>query len=174
MSGARGSRTLFDADLNSPAYHLALDAHPEIGNDALLGEGARRRGGGARSSVRDRRQAAPRLVTLERLLSSASAGEINPEAARLPAGPTELRRSGDRVLQGSNASTSPEGGRRGLRLLPDRRARGAELSLAKEARDQFVAAGHHATEKLGVKALTERIADRFDLEWEFIDLPNPV
>jgi putative NIF3 family GTP cyclohydrolase 1 type 2 len=37
-----------------------------------------------------------------------------------------------------------------------------------------VAAGHYATEKIGIKALTERIAGRFDLEWEFIDLPNPV
>jgi len=35
-------------------------------------------------------------------------------------------------------------------------------------------AGHYATEKLGVKALTEKLAERFDLEWEFVELPNPV
>jgi putative NIF3 family GTP cyclohydrolase 1 type 2 len=37
-----------------------------------------------------------------------------------------------------------------------------------------VAAGHYATERLGVQALSERLAQRFSLSWEFIDLPNPV
>jgi putative NIF3 family GTP cyclohydrolase 1 type 2 len=45
---------------------------------------------------------------------------------------------------------------------------------AKEAGVHFVAAGHYATETLGVRALAERIAQEFSLEWEFIDLPNPV
>ena len=48
------------------------------------------------------------------------------------------------------------------------------LHLAKELGINFVAAGHYATEKLGVQALTEKLADRFDLEWEFVELPNPV
>jgi putative NIF3 family GTP cyclohydrolase 1 type 2 len=45
---------------------------------------------------------------------------------------------------------------------------------AKEAGVHFVAAGHYATETLGVRALAERIAQEFSLEWEFVDLPNPV
>jgi putative NIF3 family GTP cyclohydrolase 1 type 2 len=45
---------------------------------------------------------------------------------------------------------------------------------AKEAGIHFVAAGHYATETSGVQALSERIAKEFDLDWEFIDLPNPV
>jgi putative NIF3 family GTP cyclohydrolase 1 type 2 len=47
-------------------------------------------------------------------------------------------------------------------------------ALSRELDITFVAAGHHATEKLGVQALTEELANRFNLEWEFIDLPNPV
>lgn len=38
----------------------------------------------------------------------------------------------------------------------------------------FVAAGHYATETSGVQALAARVAERFDVEWEFVDLPNPV
>ena len=38
----------------------------------------------------------------------------------------------------------------------------------------FVAGGHYATETLGVQALAGRLAAEFDVEWEFIDLPNPV
>jgi putative NIF3 family GTP cyclohydrolase 1 type 2 len=37
-----------------------------------------------------------------------------------------------------------------------------------------VAAGHYATERLGVQALAARLAERFDLAWEFVELPNPV
>ncbi len=46
---------------------------------------------------------------------------------------------------------------------------------AKEAGIHFVAAGHYATETFGVKALSAAaIADEFGVEWEFVDLPNPV
>lgn len=45
---------------------------------------------------------------------------------------------------------------------------------AKEAGIHFVAAGHYATETLGVQALSARLAAEFGLDWEFVDLPNPV
>jgi putative NIF3 family GTP cyclohydrolase 1 type 2 len=45
---------------------------------------------------------------------------------------------------------------------------------ASESGIHFVAAGHYATETLGIRALTERLANRFGLAWEYIDLPNPV
>jgi putative NIF3 family GTP cyclohydrolase 1 type 2 len=37
-----------------------------------------------------------------------------------------------------------------------------------------VAAGHDATERLGVQALARRLAEQFGLEWEFVELENPV
>jgi putative NIF3 family GTP cyclohydrolase 1 type 2 len=46
--------------------------------------------------------------------------------------------------------------------------------LAKEAGIHFVAAGHYATETSGVQALAARVAERFGIDWEFVDLPNPV
>jgi putative NIF3 family GTP cyclohydrolase 1 type 2 len=45
---------------------------------------------------------------------------------------------------------------------------------AKEGGVHFVAGGHYATETLGVRALAARLAERFGLAWEFVDLPNPV
>jgi putative NIF3 family GTP cyclohydrolase 1 type 2 len=38
----------------------------------------------------------------------------------------------------------------------------------------FIAAGHHATERYGVKAVGEHLANEFDLDVEFIDIHNPV
>ena len=46
--------------------------------------------------------------------------------------------------------------------------------VAKEAGIHFVAGGHYATETLGVRALAAKLADEFGLQWEFVDLPNPV
>ena len=38
----------------------------------------------------------------------------------------------------------------------------------------LIAAGHHATERFGVQALAAHLAERFDLEWQYLDVENPV
>ena len=48
------------------------------------------------------------------------------------------------------------------------------MHMAKEAGIHFLACGHYATERLGVRALGDHLAQRFDLEVEFVDIPNPV
>jgi putative NIF3 family GTP cyclohydrolase 1 type 2 len=45
---------------------------------------------------------------------------------------------------------------------------------AKELGVHFVAGGHYATERRGIQALTRRLAERFDLEWQFLEVDNPV
>ncbi len=48
------------------------------------------------------------------------------------------------------------------------------MNVAREAGIHFLAAGHYATERLGVRALGEHVAQRFAVQVEFIDVPNPV
>jgi dinuclear metal center YbgI/SA1388 family protein len=48
------------------------------------------------------------------------------------------------------------------------------MNVAREAGIHYLAAGHYATERLGVRALGEHLAERFGLEVEFVDVPNPV
>jgi putative NIF3 family GTP cyclohydrolase 1 type 2 len=48
------------------------------------------------------------------------------------------------------------------------------VHTAREGNIHFFAAGHHATERDGVRALAEHLAQQFDLEQQFIDIPNPV
>ena len=48
------------------------------------------------------------------------------------------------------------------------------LQTARELGIHFVAAGHDATERLGVQALSQRLSEHFDLDWEFIGIENPV
>lgn len=48
------------------------------------------------------------------------------------------------------------------------------VHIAREAGIHFIAAGHHATERYGVKALGEHLAKCFNIDHQFIDIPNPV
>ncbi len=48
------------------------------------------------------------------------------------------------------------------------------VHIAKENNIHFFAAGHHATERYGVKALGEHLSEQFDLKHIFIDIDNPV
>jgi putative NIF3 family GTP cyclohydrolase 1 type 2 len=48
------------------------------------------------------------------------------------------------------------------------------LHASRELGINFVAAGHYATERLGVQALAAHLAERFGVEWAFLELPNPV
>ena len=48
------------------------------------------------------------------------------------------------------------------------------LHLARELGIHFLAGGHYATETFGIKALAEKLAAEFSLDWEFVDVPVPV
>jgi len=48
------------------------------------------------------------------------------------------------------------------------------VHLARESGVAYIAAGHHATERYGIKALGEHLASEFALGHEFIDIDNPV
>jgi len=161
---------LFGGDLSLVAYHLALDAHPEIGNNALLADelGIQREGrftdwgyGG-------------RLV--ERVPASDFAALVQEKLDRPPLvfayGPEEIERVA--VLTGGAARYVSEAADEGYDCFVTGEADEPTKHAAKEAGIHFIAGGHYATETLGVRALATKLANQFGVEWEFIDLPNPV
>jgi dinuclear metal center YbgI/SA1388 family protein len=163
-------RALFDADLTLLAYHLALDAHPEIGNNAIL---ARELG----------------IEEKERFLEWGWGGALKEPASiadlsarvqevvgRMPLvfsyGPERVERLA--IVSGGAARHVADAIAAGYDCFLTGEADEPTKHTAKEAGIHFIAGGHYATETSGVQALATRIAERFDLEWEFIDLPNPV
>ena len=48
------------------------------------------------------------------------------------------------------------------------------VHLARESGVAFIAAGHHATERYGVQALGEHLAQHFGISHHFVDIDNPV
>jgi dinuclear metal center YbgI/SA1388 family protein len=164
-------RALFDADLSLAAYHLALDAHPEVGNNALLAD---------ELGVEKERRFADGLGFGGRLSQalplSAFAERVQEKLGRMPLvfayGPEELETVA--VCSGGAARYLADAAAEGYDCFVTGEADEPTKHAAKESSLHFVAAGHYATETLGVRALAAKMADQFALEWEFVDLPNPV
>jgi dinuclear metal center YbgI/SA1388 family protein len=166
----RRLQALFDADLTLAAYHLALDAHPEVGNNALL---ARELGldvdgpfagigvGGSLTTPW------PVESFVDRVRE-----RIAPEPLVFQEGASEVRRVA--IVSGGGGRYLTQAAAEGFDLFLTGEPEEPTLHLARELGITFVAAGHYATERLGVQALTARLAERFDVAWEFVELPNPV
>jgi dinuclear metal center YbgI/SA1388 family protein len=166
----RRLQALFDADITLAAYHLALDAHPEIGNNALL---ARMLGVETPERVLDLGYGGllDRPLGIEQL-----AARLQEATGREPqvfdGGPERIERVG--VITGGAAKLFPQVAALGYDAFVTGEPAEPTLHAARELGTHFLAGGHYATETFGIKALAERIAERFDVDWEFLDLPNPV
>jgi dinuclear metal center YbgI/SA1388 family protein len=168
-------KTLFDADISLLAYHLALDAHPEVGNNAIicdLLELTGREPFGRHGDTTLGFVAAPaRPLTIDDLVERV-ARRINPQPLVFRDGPDRIDRIA--VVSGGAsqyvAAAADAGAGCFVTGEPTEQARWA----AAEAGIHFIAAGHYATEVFGVRALGELVASRFAIEHVFIDIPNPV
>lgn len=168
-------RSLFQSGIALAAYHLPLDAHPEVGNNAIL---ANRLGCDRHEPFGEHAgRAIGRLGTFEDGIPAdelfARVGEVcDREPTVLGAGPDRIRRIG--IVSGSAARSLPEAIDAGLDAFLTGEPRENVTADAREAGIHFIAAGHYATETFGVRALGDRIADRFGVEHTFVDIPNPV
>ena len=161
---------LFRADLSLVAYHLALDAHPELGNNAqlamLLGVEREREFGAVGLGGR---LAQP--VGIEELTSRIRRA-VEREPLVFAHGPERIERVA--ITTGAAGYDLIEAAQEGYDLFLTGEAEEPTLQTARELGIHFVAAGHHATERLGVQALARELADRFAVDWEFVEVPNPI
>ncbi len=161
---------LFEANMTLAAYHLALDAHPEVGNNALVAEelGVEPERPFAQIGIGGRLREPGDLAGLV----SRAAARLASEPLVFPYGPETVERVA--VVTGGAARYVLDAAAEGYDAFVTGEPAEPTMATARELGIHFVAAGHHATERLGVQALAARIGDRFDLEWQFIDVPNPV
>ena len=166
----RRLQTLFDADITLAAYHLALDAHPEVGNNALL---ARELGMEPSEPFAGIGFGGPLAepVSVERFAARVQE-KLGSEPVVFAHGPDPVVRAA--VITGGGARYLADAAREGYDLFLTGEPAEPSLHTARELGINFVAAGHYATERIGIQALAKRLAEQFELEWEFIDLPNPV
>ena len=161
---------LFGGNLSLAAYHLALDAHPTLGNNVLLAEllGARREGAFAEIGALARLDEPIGIDELAARLRDATGREPLVFAE----GPERIECIA--VVTGGGGTRLIEAAHAGCDALVTGEPEEPALHTARELGIHFLAGGHYATETFGVRALAERLADEFTLDWEFVDLPNPV
>ena len=169
-------RVALGADLNVAAYHLPLDAHAEIGNNALICRalgfepepGTFALAGGRPIGAIGR--VAEGIGVSE--LAARLAAETGQEPLVFDAGPETIQSIG--VVTGSGSKQIAEAAELGLDALVTGEPSEPAMADAREAGIHFLAGGHYATEVCGIRALGELVAERFGIEHEFVDVPNPI
>lgn len=171
----RRIRTLLQHDISLIAYHLPLDAHAQLGNNAQLAAIL-----GFQPTAALSRQNNHDMGLLAQLPAAMSGGELaSLLASRLDREPLHIAGT-DREIRSVAWCTGAAQGyiEQAINAGADAYISG-EISeqtvhLAREYGIHYFAAGHHATERYGVQALGQLLAQRFDLQHEFIDIDNPV
>jgi dinuclear metal center YbgI/SA1388 family protein len=163
-------RPLFKHDIALAAYHLPLDAHPEIGNNALLADAL---GAAAHESFAGIGRGA---TFAEPVPAAELFARVTSLTAREPlvfdAGPPEIRRIA--IVSGGAASKLGQAVAEGYDAFLTGEPKENVMADAREAGIHFIAAGHYATETLGVRRLGDLLAERLGIEHVWVDLPNPV
>src|SRR5215218_2471431 len=168
-------RVLFERDIALAAYHLPLDAHPEVGNNALIcaALGLER----AEPFGEHRGQA---VGFVGRSAEGIAFGELRRRCAEAfgqdpfvwDAGPDTVHTMG--IVSGAAASSFGEAIAKGLDAFLTGEPAEHVMADARESGTHFIAAGHYATETFGVRRLGELLAERFGLEHRFVEAPNPI
>lgn len=176
LTGVRARRVgaLLREGISLFAYHLPLDAHPAVGNNAglLRALGVRSNGTFATGgSVDGHIGALPQAVTLEAFAATVEQACMQPPLV-LGASDRPVKRVA--VCTGGAAGYFEAAAAAGADVYITGEPSEQSQGLARELGIPFIAAGHHATERFGPLLLGGWLEKRFGVEVEFIDIANPV
>jgi dinuclear metal center YbgI/SA1388 family protein len=163
-------RPLFRHDIALAAYHLPLDAHAEVGNNALLADALGAAGHVAFADVGRGATFAEPVPAAE--LFARVAEVTGREPLVFDSGPPEIRRLA--IVSGGAASRLDRAVAEGYDAFVTGEPKENVMADAREAGIHFIAAGHYATETFGVRRLGDWLAERFGVEHLWVDIPNPV
>jgi dinuclear metal center YbgI/SA1388 family protein len=174
MKGQR-IRALIQNDINLYAYHLPLDIHPELGNNRLLADllGIHIDGG-----LEGHPQSVAMFGHFEQALTADELSQRIDQA--LQRQPLHVAPSSNRTIKtvgwctGGGQDYVDLAAQNGLDAFISGEISERTTYSAREQNIHYFSAGHHATERYGVKALGEWLASEYGFEVEFIDIDNPV
>jgi dinuclear metal center YbgI/SA1388 family protein len=163
---------LIEHDINLYAYHLPLDAHFELGNNAQLGKKL--------SIVEDGRFGEQNLAMQGHFTEPVSLAELDTTLYRLlerkPMIIGNLSKKIQRIAWCTGAAQNYF--EAAIELGVDAFITGEiseqNVHAARESGTAYICAGHHATERYGIQALGEHLAQKFGITHHFIDVDNPV
>lgn len=169
-------KALLQADINLLAYHLPLDAHVNLGNNAQLARVL-----GIQNCRSQNINGINDLLWSGELENALTADDfaqqieekLGREALWLPS------RSNNPIktvawCTGGAQSYIEVAAELGVDAYISGEVSEQTTHLAQELDIHYFAAGHHATERYGVQALAAHLSEKFDISYEYIDIDNPV
>ena len=166
---------LIQNEISLIAYHLPIDVHSELGNNAQIGKLL------ALSNVRPALEFAPEGIIMlgeydEPKSIDDVANDIDVALNREPL-VSDARQQKVKSLAwctGGGQSYIDQVAELGVDLFITGEASEQTIHSSRELGIDFIAAGHHATERYGVKMVGEHLAEKFGLNVQFVDIHNPV
>jgi len=151
--------------------HLPLDAHPQLGNNALLAKAIGLRQArpffeekgtliGRTGNWKGTRQALVRQV----------ASVLGSTALLIPAGPAQIQRVG--IVTGGAGNELARAAASGIDTFITGEGNHWTFGVAHELGLNVIYGGHYLTETFGVKALATHLSSKFRLPWSFLDVPT--
>ncbi len=163
------------AGLHLVAYHLPLDRHAELGNNALAAKGLGLYSvepfAAYRGTPIGMRGRYPEPIPATELVRRCRELFAREPLAFLT-GPDPIASVG--IVSGGAQGEFQQAIDAGLDAYITGEVSEWVPHVARESGVHFLSCGHHATERLGIRALGDHLATRFGLQHEFIDIPNPV
>lgn len=168
-------KILFDADISLAGYHLPLDAHPEVGNNALICAALGLEVGEPFGDHKGRPigfvgRSAEGIAFPELRARCATAFEQDPFVWEC--GPDPVHSVA--IVSGGGPGMFSEAIALGVDAFLTGETAEHVMADARENRVHFIAGGHYATERFGIRRLGELVSERFDVEHSFVEIPNPI
>nr|WP_315596590.1 Nif3-like dinuclear metal center hexameric protein [uncultured Cupriavidus sp.] len=165
-------KKLLGADINLLAYHLPLDNHAELGNNAQLGLQLGLTPNGRFSDDQlGWTGTLPHPMPLHAFAAHVG-GVLEREPLTIGDPEQTIRTVG--WCTGGAQGYFGAAIAAGVDVYISGEVSEPTTHMARESGVAYIAAGHHATERYGIRAVGEHLAQRFELRHTFIDIPNPV
>ena len=167
--------TLLKNDISLFAYHLPLDAHPEFGNNVCFGRML-----GIKEHEPLFKRPSDGFGNFGQLSSEIKIDELVDRIRSLTNREPLLIRGSNPIVRriawctGAAQASIDAAISVGADVYISGEVSEQTYHIAKEENISYIGAGHHATERYGVKALGEHLENRFGIEHKFIDIVNPV
>ena len=168
-------KALLAGNLNLFAMHLPLDAHPQLGNNAIIA-GVLKANivapfGGSRGNAVGVLAKFAKPITITELKMRISK-EVAPIVTHLDFGAKKVQNIG--IISGGGWSTinDPLVYDGSVDVILTGEVVHQAVAACRDREIHMISAGHYATETFGVAALGRQIAEKFKLAYEFIDLPT--
>ena len=177
ITGMRGKRikSLIQHDISLVGYHLPLDSHPSLGNNAAIAELLQLEN--LQALDPSERHPIGNIGFLKHAMSATEfrdylTARLGFKTIHLPAEKSQIQKVG--FCTGAAQDFIGKAAEQGCDAFISGEVSERTYYEAKELGVHYYACGHHATERYGIQRLAKAISEQFNIEYSYFELNNPI